>query len=679
MKKRAIMVCVVLLLTLAFAFNNTAMAGKNISPIENNNSIYGDIIVPEGGEIIFISEEEGEAIILPDEQVADQSVLDELYEEHLRLRPLKIELTDKERAHALSLGYPEDRIDEITIGEFADLLKYGEIIYPEYNKPYMDMESFESAIKQNQDAYIDSILNDDYEPIENDSLAPIAGGTTCDHSGHIFQYSDATVLLHESQPVHFASSTWPSTIGGISIPKNPTNNSQAFLLRKSLLSDHLYDTELFARSLYDNNTTNLISYYYLFGEEYNSNPCNGQMHEGVDMRKTSGSGTTLKAPIGGRVVKCVTGSSSSLSVLAIYNAIENVTIHFLHLEIDPGISLNSWISPGRTIGKESSRGASQNHCHVQIANGNTTTTHTSTDTTVSCLKPYNFFKDWDYLRLGDVWFDYLVTPEDALDVLQMHVSLIPWTKRALLVGDINGDGKVDHLDAALILRMVVGGYPSTPLDYEEPGAIEESGATMEVSDVAILSNKYDVHEGIFEVTYSITGNTNGFNAFSFDIPYDSNIYTPIDSDIVFTEGSTLPGTFAVNPTYDSNIMRVAYSSTLKFSSDDLLFTVTYQMANGAPAFGDYPLDADVDAARLEIDSSVVNLDWQFNSGTLVVGKMGDIDGNGFISPEDAMVLMQMYVGLIDWTPRALLLGDVNGDGVVDSTDAALIMQMVVGG
>ncbi|MCL1874040.1 MAG: bacterial Ig-like domain-containing protein [Clostridiales bacterium] len=59
--------------------------------------------------------------------------------------------------------------------------------------------------------------------------------------------------------------------------------------------------------------------------------------------------------------------------------------------------------------------------------------------------------------------------------------------------------------------------------------------------------------------------------------------------------------------------------------------------------------------------------------------MGDINGDGIITPEDAILLLQMYVGLIPWTEQALLAGDVNGDGVIDTTDAALILRMVVGG
>jgi hypothetical protein len=59
--------------------------------------------------------------------------------------------------------------------------------------------------------------------------------------------------------------------------------------------------------------------------------------------------------------------------------------------------------------------------------------------------------------------------------------------------------------------------------------------------------------------------------------------------------------------------------------------------------------------------------------------MGDINGDGMLTPEDAMELLQMYIGLRDWTPWALLVGDVNCDGLVDTTDAALILRMVVGG
>ena len=74
----------------------------------------------------------------------------------------------------------------------------------------------------------------------------------------------------------------------------------------------------------------------------------------------------------------------------------------------------------------------------------------------------------------------------------------------------------------------------------------------------------------------------------------------------------------------------------------------------------------------------MDIDLKVDPGLLIIGIMGDINGDGFITVEDAILLLQMYVGLLDWTPRALLLGDINGDGLIDSLDAALILRMVVG-
>ena len=39
----------------------------------------------------------------------------------------------------------------------------------------------------------------------------------------------------------------------------------------------------------------------------------------------------------------------------------------------------------------------------------------------------------------------------------------------------------------------------------------------------------------------------------------------------------------------------------------------------------------------------------------------------------------IYVGLVEWTPRALAFGDTNKDGIIDSVDSAMILRMVVGG
>ena len=194
---------------------------------------------------------------------------------------------------------------------------------------------------------------------------------------------------------------------------------------------------------------------------------------------------------------------------------------------------------------------------------------------------------------------------------------------------------------------------------------------LKISSVAVAPG------GSVNVTYSIVGNSYGFTALDVKIPYLGSVYSPV----TVTPASPLNTLFFVaNPAYAADLMRIAFASAENISGDILLFTVTYQIAPTAPGFGDYPLNLEVVKMQAESGAEkMVDLDIAVEAGVLVLGILGDVNGDGFVTPEDAMLILQMLVGLIDWTPRALLLGDINGDGLVDTTDAALILRMVVGG
>ncbi len=60
------------------------------------------------------------------------------------------------------------------------------------------------------------------------------------------------------------------------------------------------------------------------------------------------------------------------------------------------------------------------------------------------------------------------------------------------------------------------------------------------------------------------------------------------------------------------------------------------------------------------------------------GLMGDVNGDGFVDVEDAMMILQYEVGMLSDTDLNLLVGDVSGDGFVDVEDAMLILQYEVG-
>ncbi|MDR2713083.1 MAG: hypothetical protein LBB91_08225, partial [Clostridiales bacterium] len=59
--------------------------------------------------------------------------------------------------------------------------------------------------------------------------------------------------------------------------------------------------------------------------------------------------------------------------------------------------------------------------------------------------------------------------------------------------------------------------------------------------------------------------------------------------------------------------------------------------------------------------------------------MGDVDGSGVITPEDAILVLQHYVGLITLDPRQVATALVSGNDELSPVDAALILRMVVGG
>jgi len=216
------------------------------------------------------------------------------------------------------------------------------------------------------------------------------------------------------------------------------------------------------------------------------------------------------------------------------------------------------------------------------------------------------------------------------------------------------------------VQLGVGSYVDIPLKLAEA----EEAVIIEVADVLGKPG------GMVDVTYKLSGNVFGFTNLDLKIPYNKDIYTPK----TIVPDTLLAPYFVANPNYEDGMMRVAFASKENVMGEGLLFTVTYEVAAGAPGTGDYPLN--VLPVKMQYEGfmdKLVDLEVAVGAGTLVIGILGDVNGDGFVTPEDAILILQMLVGLVDWTPRALLLGDINGNGAVDTTDAALILRMVVGG
>ena len=100
---------------------------------------------------------------------------------------------------------------------------------------------------------------------------------------------------------------------------------------------------------------------------------------------------------------------------------------------------------------------------------------------------------------------------------------------------------------------------------------------------------------------------------------------------------------------------------------------------GTSAGGDFTLDGTIgqpDAGRLEGGDFAVQ--GGFIPGVAVPPACGDLNGNGIIDVFDAIIDLQIIVGLIVPTEAQLRLGDVVRDGTVNVFDAILVLQHIVG-
>jgi hypothetical protein len=58
--------------------------------------------------------------------------------------------------------------------------------------------------------------------------------------------------------------------------------------------------------------------------------------------------------------------------------------------------------------------------------------------------------------------------------------------------------------------------------------------------------------------------------------------------------------------------------------------------------------------------------------------MGDVDGNGALNYNDALLILRASIGLADLTDEQRALADFNGDGRADYNDALAILRKSIG-
>ena len=176
-----------------------------------------------------------------------------------------------------------------------------------------------------------------------------------------------------------AASVWNRTSGSVTVYYNSgySGDSQTFASGAKVNLNATLKNENASHQLGGGGTTTKVDMsdaLYTGGggrlttgfDGYESTP---GRHEGIDFAKGSGSG--VKALLGGTVTNVVEGGSS-LSTIAVYNATFDKTIIYLHTNPLDSVDTGDSISKGQQIATEAARGTSATHTHVEMRLGRKT-------------------------------------------------------------------------------------------------------------------------------------------------------------------------------------------------------------------------------------------------------------------------------------------------------------------
>jgi hypothetical protein len=170
----------------------------------------------------------------------------------------------------------------------------------------------------------------------------------------------------------------------------------------------------------------------------------------------------------------------------------------------------------------------------------------------------------------------------------------------------------------------------------------------------------------------------GINAQGLDIvlSYDSALIDPASVAVERTAVTSRVGFFA--NTNEAGVVRIAGIGQVQLLGEGHLFDIVARMKGGVSAgCGPLALDLvtmyDAFARSLEVDSS--------DTGQICAGancKQGDLNNDGAVDSADALIALNIAVGIDEPQICSLESSDLNGDGRIDSADAVMIFRLAGG-
>ena len=169
------------------------------------------------------------------------------------------------------------------------------------------------------------------------------------------------------------------------------------------------------------------------------------------------------------------------------------------------------------------------------------------------------------------------------------------------------------------------------------------------------------------------------------ISYDAAVLSITDDDI--TPAGILDGAvdtadstkviYQVN-TAEAGKVYISFIKSENVTGDGILFNVAFTIKTDAAA-GDSEVTLVVD--EMANADAAIYTGYTAENGAVKVGEStlmyGDVNNDGKVNSEDALMVLQSVVGIVTLDERAAKVANVNSDNKIDTQDALGILQYIV--
>jgi len=197
-------------------------------------------------------------------------------------------------------------------------------------------------------------------------------------------------------------------------------------------------------------------------------------------------------------------------------------------------------------------------------------------------------------------------------------------------------------------------------------------ATIQVQPLGVsISDRIVKPGGLIRVPLHVTGVAQDIDAFGVEVNYDTTNFSYYG---VEETSDTVGWTFSVNESPAGSLkiggQANGNSAIPSGASADLVY-IMFSASTSA---------ATCTSVTISLNNGVDDIAGEdLTDGTVTIVMPGDLDGSCSLTPQDALNAFLYYLGLTDLREDEAKVADVDNDGLVTPNDAILIMDMYVTG